>query len=380
MKIHEYQARGIFRHHGLPVPDFEVVSEPAAARRAAERFGGRVAVKAQVHVGGRGKAGGVKIADSADEAQEAAEAILGMDLKGLTVRKVLVERAVEYTHEYYVGVVIDRGRKKPVLMVSDAGGVDIETVARETPEKIHKQAVDLDRGLKAEEALRLASAIEERPEIARRIAECVSGVFEAFVESDASLAEINPLVATGKGEVVAIDAKILLDDNALFRHPDLAAMRDPDSETELARKAREMGLSYVKLDGVVGCIVNGAGLAMTTMDLIKKRGGEPANFLDIGGSSDPAKVLTALGIITSDANVRSILVNIFGGITRCDDVARGLLQAFEKIEIDVPVVVRLTGTNEEEARELLAASDLATADSMDEAVEKAVALAGEVAA
>jgi len=375
LKIHEHQARGIFRQHGLPVPDFEVVTSPAEARKAAQAFGGRVAVKAQVLVGGRGKAGGVKIADSAEEAEGAAGAILGMSLKGLTVKKVLVERAVEIADEYYIGIVIDRARKLPVLMVSDAGGVDIETVARETPEKIYKHAVDPADGLDDADAERLASAIESRSEIAARIAECLSGLYGAFIESDASLAEINPLVSTADCEVRAIDAKILIDDNALFRHPDLAAMRDPDSETQLSRKAREMGLSYVKLDGDVGCVVNGAGLAMTTMDLIKRCGGDPANFLDIGGSSDPAKVLAALEIILSDSNVRSILINIFGGITRCDDVARGLLQALERAEIGVPVVVRLTGTNEEEARALLKDRDLATADSMDEAVEKAVALA-----
>jgi len=376
VKIHEYQARGVFRNHGLPVPDFEVVSDAEGALKVAEKLGGRVAVKAQVHVGGRGKAGGVKIAASPEEARAAADAILGMDLKGLIVRKVLVERAVEFTDEYYIGVVIDRARKMPVLMVSDAGGVDIETVARETPEKIHKHAVDIERGFSREDAGRLAAAIEPRPDTASRIAECILGLYRAFVESDASLAEINPLVATPSGDVRAIDAKMLIDDNALFRHPYLAAMRNPDSETEQARAAREMGLSYVKLDGDVGCVVNGAGLAMTTMDLIKRCGGDPANFLDIGGSSDPAKVLTALRIITSDSNVRSILVNIFGGITRCDDVARGLLQGLEQMAIDVPVVVRLTGTNHEAAREILAGSDLVAAGSMDEAVEKAVALAG----
>lgn len=374
MKIHEYQARGILRRHGLPVPDFEVVSDPAAARKVAEALGGPVAVKAQVHVGGRGKAGGVKLAADPEEAERVAGAILGMDIKGLTVREVLVERAVDIADEYYIGIVVDRATKKPVFMVSDAGGIDIEEVAARTPERIHKLAVDPVGGLVDGEAEELASKIEGRPEVAARIAECISGLYRAFSESDASLAEINPLVVTGSGDVRAIDAKILVDDNALFRHPDIAAMRDPSGETDQARRAREIGLSYVKLDGSVGCIVNGAGLAMTTMDLIKRHGGEPANFLDIGGSSDPAKVVTALEIITSDPNVRSILVNIFGGITRCDDVARGLVQAFERVSIALPVVMRLTGTNEEQARDILAKHEFTTAESMDDAVEKAVAL------
>lgn len=376
MKIHEYQARGILRKHGLPVPDFEVVSDPEAARVAAERFGGRVAVKAQVHVGGRGKAGGVKLASGPDEAADAARAILGMTIKGLPVRQVLVESAVDIADEFYVGIVVDRATKRPVVMVSDAGGVDIEQVARETPERIHKEGVDPLKGLSDGQAAALASRVESRPEIAARIAECIRGLYEAFSESDASLAEINPLVVTTSGDVRAIDAKILVDDNALFRHPEIAAMRDPSSETEQAKLAREIGLSYVKLDGSVGCIVNGAGLAMTTMDLIKMRGGEPANFLDIGGSSAPEKVVTALQIITSDPNVRSILVNIFGGITRCDDVARGLVMALESSPVDIPVVVRLTGTNEEEARSILAEHAFTTAESMDEAVGKAVALVG----
>ncbi len=376
VKIHEYQARGILRQHGLPVPDFEVVSDPGGARKAAERFGGRVAVKAQVHVGGRGKAGGVKIASGPQEAEAAARSILGMTIKGLPVRKVLVERAVEIAEEFYIGIVVDRASKRPVLMVSDAGGVDIEEVARKTPERIHKEGVDPAGGLSEGQAAALASKVESRPDVAARIAECIGGLYEAFRESDASLAEVNPLIVTPGGEVKAIDAKILVDDNALFRHPDIAAMRDPTSETEQAKLAREIGLSYVKLDGSVGCVVNGAGLAMTTMDLIKQRGGEPANFLDIGGSSAPEKVVTALSIITSDPNVRSILINIFGGITRCDDVARGLVMALGRSPVDIPVVVRLTGTNESEARSILAEHDLETAGTMDEAVEKAVELAG----
>lgn len=375
MKIHEYQARSILRQHGLPVPAFDVVTTPGDARKAAANMGGPVMVKAQVHVGGRGKAGGVKFAANADEAERYAAAILGMEIKGLTVEKVVVARAVDIESEYYVGIVVDRATKKPVYMVSAAGGIDIEQVARETPEKIHKLAVDPEAGLTAAEARELASKIEARPAVAAQVADCIEKLYEAFVAVDASLAEINPLVVTPSGDVVAVDAKMNVDDNALFRHEDIAAMRDPSGETPELRKAREMGLSYVKLDGNVGCLVNGAGLAMTTMDLIKHYGGEPANFLDIGGSSNPNKVVTALEIITSDLNVRSILVNIFGGITRCDDVANGLVEALERTRIDVPIVVRLTGTNEEEAREILAKHEFETAATMDEAVEKAVGLA-----
>ena len=375
MKIHEYQARGILRQYGLPVPAFDVVTTPGDARKAAAKMGGPVVVKAQVHVGGRGKAGGVKLAANQDEAVRHADAILGMDIKGFTVEKVLVAGAVDIESEYYVGIVVDRATKKPVYMVSAAGGIDIEEVARETPEKIHKFAVDPEGGLTAEQAKALASKIESRPGVSAQVADCIAKLYEAFVSVDASLAEINPLVVTPSGEVMAIDAKINIDDNALFRHEDIAAMRDPGGETPELKRARETGLSYVKLEGNVGCLVNGAGLAMTTMDLIKHYGGEPANFLDIGGSSSPTKVVTALEIITGDPNVRSILINIFGGITRCDDVANGLVQALAQTDIDIPIVVRLTGTNEEAAREILAEHEFTTAETMDEAVEKAVGLA-----
>jgi succinyl-CoA synthetase beta subunit len=375
LKIHEYQARDIYSSHGVPVPRSEVVTTPADARKAAEEIGGLVVVKAQVHVGGRGKAGGVKLAKNPDEAEAAAGAILGMDIKGLTVEKVLVADAVDIASEYYVGIIVDRATKKPVFMVSAAGGIDIEEVARETPEKIHKLTVDPEGGLSDDQAVDLASKLDGRPEVASQLAEVIGKLYDAFVGSDASLAEINPLVVTPDERVWAVDAKINIDDNALFRHEDIAAMRDPSTETDELRKARELGLSYVKLEGRVGCIVNGAGLAMTTMDLIKHYGGEPANFLDIGGSSNPQKVVTALEIITSDPNVKSILINIFGGITRCDDVAKGLVQALGQTSIDVPIVARLTGTNEAEAREILAEHELVTAETMDEAVEKAVELA-----
>ncbi len=375
MKIHEHQAMEIFAEYGLPVSGFDVATSPADARAAAERRGGSVVVKAQVHVGGRGKAGGVKLARDADEAERHAESILGMDIKGLTVEKIVVAETVDIDREYYIGIVVDRATKKPVYMVSNEGGVDIEEVARETPEKIHKHSIDPERGLSDAEAAELAAKIESDPHVAAQVADAILKLYAAFVGSDASLAEINPLVVTSDGIVRAIDAKMNIDDNALYRHEKIAALRDSSGETDEVRAAREMGLSYIRLDGNVGCLVNGAGLAMTTMDLIKQHGGEPANFLDIGGSSNPDKVATALEIITSDPKVRSILINIFGGITRCDDVARGLAHALERTASDVPIVVRLTGTNEEEARRVLAEHDLVTADTMDEAVEKAVVLA-----
>lgn len=334
-----------------------------------------VVVKAQVHVGGRGKAGGVKLAKTPDEAEKHATSILGMDIKGLVVERVMVADAVDIESEYYVGIVVDRATKRPVYMVSAAGGVDIEEVAATTPERIHKHPVDPDKGLSKAEAQELAAKLDTRPHVVRDIAVIVEKLYDAFIGSDASLAEINPLVVTPDEQVWAIDAKINIDDNALFRHPDIEAMRDPSSETDDLRRAREMGLSYVKLEGNVGCIVNGAGLAMTTMDMIKYYGGEPANFLDIGGSSSPEKMQTAIDIITSDPNVKSILINIFGGITRCDDVARGLVAALKERPVDLPLVVRLTGTNAEEAGRILAEHEMKSAETMDEAVEKAVELA-----
>lgn len=376
MKIHEHQAMAVFAEYGLPVAEFDVVRTPEEAREAAARRGGRSVVKAQVHVGGRGKAGGVKLARDADEARDHADAILGMDIKGLTVEEVAVAEAVDIDREYYIGIVVDRASKKPVLMVSSEGGVDIEEVAREAPEKIHRFAVDPERGITETEAGALASKIEPAPEIASQVADAIVKLYAAFAGSDASLAEVNPLVVTRDGVVRAIDAKMNIDDNALYRHDDIAAMRDPSGETEEERRAREMGLSYIRLDGNVGCVVNGAGLAMTTMDLIKQCGGEPANFLDIGGSSSPEKVVTALEIIASDPKVRAILINIFGGITRCDDVANGLVRALDGASLNVPIVARLTGTNEAEARRILAEHDLVTAETMDEAVQKVVELAG----
>ncbi len=376
MKIHEADARGIFSRYGLPVPPSRMITKPEEARAAAEELGCPVVVKAQVLVGGRGKAGGVKLASTPEEAVEKAEAILGIDIKGLTVEKVLVAKAVDIEREFYVGMIFDRGTRMPMMMVSPAGGVDIEEVARATPEKILKMPVNPDGGLMPFQVRRMASFLSKDREVAKQIGKALKGLYEAFMGADASLAEINPLVESPDGVVWAIDAKINLDDNALFRHPDIAAMRDDSAEDRGEVDAREADLSFVKLEGKIGCIVNGAGLAMATMDMIEHFGGEPANFLDIGGSSSPEKVLSAMKIILRDENVRSILINIFGGITRCDDVANGLIGAKEKLGLDVPLIVRLTGTNEKEAREILANTEMIGADDMEDAVKKAIEAAG----
>jgi len=373
MNLHEYQARDLFRARGLPVPEHTVAATAEEARRAAERFGGRVVVKAQVHAGGRGKAGGVKLASSPAEAGEVAARILGLTIKGLPVRQLLVAPAVDIAREFYVGITLDRDAARPILIVSAAGGMDIEEVARVSPEKILRLPLDPVRGLEPFAARRAGFALW--PEAGAKVAAVCQRLAAAYLEFDASLAEINPLVVTPDGRLIAVDAKIVLDDNALDRHPDLAALRDLDAEDPRERAARERGLSYIQLDGDVACVVNGAGLAMATMDLIQHYGGRPANFLDIGGSSNPEKVTVALDIIQADPNVRAILFNIFGGITRCDDVARGILMATEKSPPRLPIVVRLIGTNDTEARRLLADTPLGTAVSMDEVVQKAIALA-----
>ncbi|MGH7558198.1 MAG: ADP-forming succinate--CoA ligase subunit beta [Gemmatimonadota bacterium] len=375
MNIHEYQARDIFRSYGLPVPPHRVAATPEEAEAATREIDGPVVVKAQVLVGGRGKAGGVKLAGSPAEAQETAAAILGTDIKGIVVEQVLVAPAVDIAHEAYAGIVVDRASRRAVMMVSAAGGVDIEEVARETPEKIHRVAIDPRYGLLNHQSMELGFALYDDLKSVRRAAEIFRGLYAAFEQVDASLAEVNPLVVTTAGEILAIDAKINLDDNALFRHPDLEKLRDPAGEAPAETEAREKGLSYVKLDGNIGCIVNGAGLAMATMDLIKYYGAEPANFLDIGGSSNPEKVVNAMRIVLSDPNVKAILFNIFGGITRCDDVANGIVEALDRLEVEVPIVIRLTGTNEEEALGILEGVGLPATRSMDEVVQRAIEMA-----
>ena len=374
MKVHEYQAKEIFAGFGIPVPGGKVATTPEEAAAIAREIGKKVVIKAQVHVGGRGKAGGIKFASSPEEAKQVAAAILSMEIKGLPVRKVLVGECLDVAEEYYLGVIVDRKTQKPVIMVSSAGGVDIEDVARETPEKIHKHVVDPSRGLLAYEARNLAFRIVSDGKLAIKTAGVLTKLYNAFVGVDASLAEINPFIRTPDDEMIALDAKINIDDNALTRRPHIAKLRDLGTENLYEAKAREMGLSYVKLDGTIGCIVNGAGLAMATMDMVKHYGAEPANFLDIGGSSNPEKVTTAMEIILSDKNVKAILFNIFGGITRCDDVANGIARALGDMDVKVPVVVRLTGTNEDVAREILKKVDVVSVNTMDEGVKEAIRL------
>jgi len=380
MDLHEYQAKERFRAAGIPVPPGEVATTPAQAEQLAAQMGGKVVVKAQVHSGGRGKAGGVKLASDAAEARKHAEAILGMKIKGLTVEKVLVTPAEDIATEAYLGVLVDRASQAATFIASAAGGIDIEQVAAETPEKIRKLTVDPRYGLLPHQAHWLADFLYDDPGLIKQATKVVAQLYRSFMDSGASMAEINPLITTPAGEVKAIDAKMSIDDNELFRRPEVAAMRDTSSEPPSETKAREAGLSYVKLDGDVGCCVNGAGLAMATMDLVKYYGGEPANFLDIGGSSNPDKVVAALEIITSDQNVKAILFNIFGGITRCDDVAKGIVEATSRIDIQVPIVIRLTGTNEDIALKILEDAGFSAYTSMDEVVEKAVELAKEAEA
>ena len=376
MNIHEYQAREILTAHGVPVPPGTVASTPEDVERAAQQFGTTVVVKAQVHAGGRGKAGGVKLAKSPAEAREVASRILGMTIKDLPVEKVLVAPAEDIASEAYVGMILDRASKRVVVMVSREGGVDIEEVAATNPDAIRKLAVDPRYGLLPFQAYTLAVSLFDDLKQQRTCAKILQQLYAAFIASGASLAEINPLVTTPDGEVKALDAKFNIDDNELFRRPKIEALRDTAGEPEAEIQARAAGLTFIKLDGNIGACVNGAGLAMATMDLIKFYGGEPANFLDIGGSSNPEKVVNALRIITSDPAVKVICFNIFGGITRCDDVANGIVTATQRIKIDVPIVIRLTGTNEELALEILKKAGFSATTSMDEVVQKAVELAG----
>jgi len=376
MNIHEYQARELLAQAGIAMPPGVVAATPAEARRAMERLGvPKVVVKAQVHAGGRGKAGGVKLADSPEQAERLAGQILGMKIKGLTVGKVLIVPATEIASEAYVGVIVDRASHSPVFMVSPAGGIDIEEVAAKTPEKIFRATVDARYGLLTHQAMALGFRLYSDVALVRQAADILQKLYRAFVDAGASLAEINPLVVTPKGEVVALDAKVVVDDNELERKPAIAALRDVAAEDPSEAMAREANLTYIKLDGNVGCCVNGAGLAMATMDLVKYYGGEPANFLDIGGSSNPEKVVTALRIITSDPKVKAILFNIFGGITRCDDVANGIVAATRQCKVDRPLVIRLTGTNEQAALKILEGVGMRALTDMDAAVEQAVKMA-----
>ncbi len=376
MNIHEYQAKEVFRQHGIPVPPGEVARTPEEAERIAAGFGRAVVVKAQVHAGGRGKAGGVKLASGPAEARQAAQKILGMQIKGLTVGKVLVSPAEEIAHEAYLGAIVDRSSGAVVLMASPEGGIDIEEVAAKTPELIFKEKVDPRYGLLPHQASRLAFKLYgDDTGRARQAADIIKKLYDSMIDAGASLLEINPLITTEAGHLLAIDAKMNIDDNELFRRKEIAAYRDSESEAAAEVEARAQGLTYIKLEGDVGCCVNGAGLAMATMDLVKYYGGEPANFLDIGGSSSPEKVVTALQIITADPAVKSILFNIFGGITRCDDVANGIVEATRQIKLERPITIRLTGTNEEKAVQILEAAGFSAMTDMDAAVQKAVELA-----
>ncbi len=379
MNLHEYQARALLQAAGIPVPDGDVAATPAEAEAIAKRLGGRVVVKAQVHAGGRGKAGGVKLAKDAAEARAHAGTILGMTIKGLTVEKVLVVPTADIASESYVGVILDRASQRPVLMVSPAGGIDIEEVAAKTPERIMKLGVDPRYGLLPHQAMQLGFFLYDALPQVRAAAAIMRQLYDAFVRAGGSLAEINPLITTPDGTVLALDAKIVVDDNELDRRPGIAALRDTASENPAEVKAREAGLTFIKLDGSVGCCVNGAGLAMATMDLVKYYGGDPANFLDIGGSSNPEKVVAALEIITADPRVKAILFNIFGGITRCDDVANGIVTATGRTKLTVPIVIRLTGTNDELAVQILERAGFSALTDMDEAVKRAVELAGRAA-
>jgi succinyl-CoA synthetase beta subunit len=379
MNLHEYQAKELFARFGLPVLPGQVADTPEQARQIAASIGGTVVIKAQVLVGGRGKAGGVKLASNPDEAYEKARDILALTIKGLPVRKVLVAQAADIARELYLSIVLDRSKKLPLIMLSSEGGVDIEEVARVSPEKIVRRHIPLD-GLRGYQARALFQPILKDGNLIGQAANILMKLWRVYQEADCSLAEINPLAITPEGKVLALDAKVILDDNAEFRHREWDMWRDEEDETKGQRLAREKGLSYVKLDGDIGCIVNGAGLAMATMDLIKHYGGEPANFLDIGGSSNPEKVTAALRIITGDSHVRAILFNIFGGITRCDDVARGIVQSLEQSPLPVPLVIRLTGTNEEQARKILSDHGLAATTRMDEGVRTVIARAQEVTA
>ncbi len=377
MKLHEYQSKQIFAKYGIPIPKGKVAATAQEAKQIAEELGGRVVVKSQVLVGGRGKAGGIRLAKTPEQAEEVAARILGMEIKDLPVRKVLVDEAAQIETEIYLGVTNDRAARKPVMMASAAGGVEIEEVARTSPEKIIKGHIDPLLGLRDYQARDIAAGIDIPRELWRSFNQIASGLWRAYLESDASLAEINPLVITTNNLLLAVDGKMVLDDNALFRHPDLAEMRDLDVEAESEIEARKYGLTYIKLDGTIGCMVNGAGLAMTTMDIIKLFGGEPANFLDIGGGANAERVSAALRIILADPNVKAVLINVFGGITRGDEVAHGILTALQEVEAHIPMVIRLAGTRAAQGRQILSDAEMITADTLSTAAKKVVEVANQ---
>jgi succinyl-CoA synthetase beta subunit len=379
MDLYEYQGKQLFSRFGIPVSDGQIVDTPEQAREAAERLEAPVMVKAQVLVGGRGKAGGIKYAGTAAEAEAHARAILGMDIKGHTVRRVWIERASDIEREYYFSITFDRGAKRPLLMLTTAGGMEIEDVAAETPERIARLHVDPLTGFQPFHARRLCFGAGIPAAEIRQASDIMTRAYRAFVETDAMLVEINPLIVTPEGELRALDAKYTVDDNALYKHPDIAAMRDLDALDEQERMARERGVTYVKLDGTVGILGNGAGLVMSTLDVVAGAGGTPANFLDVGGGAQADEIVTAMEVLLSDAKVRAVLFNVFGGITRCDEVARGVLTALERLEVRVPIVVRLDGTNDVEGRRILAEAappNLYVEATMLGAAQRVVELAG----
>lgn len=374
MKIHEYQARQLFRQYAIPVPDDILCHTVSEVEQAARELNRMVVVKAQVLVGGRGKAGGVKLAKTVEDAVAAANKILGMDIKGYKVEKVLVADAVEIIKEYYVGLTIDRNTKSVLFMASAEGGVEIEEVAKENPDAIFKIPIDPDLGMTDFVARKIAFKLFDDMALVKQAVDIFKKLYKLFIENDASLVEVNPLVITDGGRLMAIDGKMNFDDNALYRQVDIEALNEPDEDEKKELAAKESGLTYIRLDGNIGCMVNGAGLAMATMDVIKHFGGSPANFLDIGGSSSPQKVIDAMTLLLSDKNVKVIMINIFGGITRCDDVARGLVTALDQMKVDIPIVIRLSGTNAEEGLRIISEKNLPTVSSLSEAAQAAIKL------
>ncbi|MCK9411862.1 MAG: ADP-forming succinate--CoA ligase subunit beta [Prolixibacteraceae bacterium] len=377
MKIHEYQAKEIFSRYRIPVTDEVVCYTVDEAVAAAGKLGLPVVIKAQVLAGGRGKAGGVKLARTNADVPELAGKILGMDIKGYTVEKVLVAQGVKFSSEFYVGLTIDRNSKSVIFMASSEGGVEIEEVAKDNPDAIHKFIIDPDLGMTSFLARKIAFALFNDFKLVKQGADLFQKLYSIFMDTDSSLVEINPLVITEEGQLLALDGKMNFDDNALFRQGAIEALNEPTEDELKELDAKEKGLTYIRLDGSIGCMVNGAGLAMATLDLIKYFGGEPANFLDIGGSSNPQKVIDAMNLILSDKNVKVVMINIFGGITRCDDVARGLISALDKIKVDVPIVVRLSGTNSKEGLEILKQANLPIVETMSQAAQKAIELCGK---
>ncbi len=378
MNLHEYQSKNLFSMYGIPIPRGRVTNNAGEAQKIAAELGGKVVVKSQVLVGGRGKAGGIRLAKSAEEAADHTTRILAMQIKGLPVRRVLIDEAVSIEKEIYLGITNDRAMRKPVMMASSEGGMDIEEVARRSPQKIVKVHIDPLLGLRDYQSRDISHSIDLPREYWRGFMEIARNLWRVYQEKDATLVEINPLVITKNHTLLALDGKMVIDDNALFRHADLAELRDFDIEAPAEVEARKHGISYIKLDGEIGCMVNGAGLAMATMDIIKLCGGNPANFLDVGGGASAEKVAAAFRIILSDPNVKAILINIFGGITRGDEVARGILAAIEECRIQIPMVVRLVGTHAEEGLKILSAAKMTTAESLIDAAQKAVsALRGE---